>query len=164
MSKVIGIDPGPKHSGFALIDLPAPNIQATISSVDEYPNGDLVSDLEDGKWGDDLVVVIEEVVNYGKIVGREVFDTVFWTGRFYQAAVVYAGAARVPNGDIRDHFCGTRKTNDSGVRAAIIDRFGGKAQAIGLKAKQGPLYRVHGPHAWSALAMALYWEATRDVR
>jgi hypothetical protein len=37
---------------------------------------------------------------------------------------------------------------------ALLDRFGGKSQAVGLKAHKGPLYGI-SRDVWSALAIAL---------
>ena len=40
------------------------------------------------------------------------------------------------------------------IRQALIDRFGGKEKAIGLKKTPGPLYGISS-HAWAALALAI---------
>jgi hypothetical protein len=52
------------------------------------------------------------------------------------------------------------KAKDANVRQALIDRYGGKAEAIGTVKKQGPLYRVKS-HAWQALAVAVTASETK---
>ena len=101
-------------------------------------------------------LAIEMIASYGMAVGREVFETCVWIGRFMQA---HDGGARlVYRKDVKMHLCGTMKAKDANIRQAIIDLFpatgGGKTPQIGTKAKPGPLYGVSS-HAWHALAVAL---------
>jgi hypothetical protein len=99
--------------------------------------------------GDDAdVVVIEQVESYGMAVGREVFETVRWAGRFEEAArrARRPAAARA----VKLAICSSPKANDSNIRAALLDRYGGTAAG-----------RIGGPLAgivkdlWSALAIAV---------
>ena len=97
-------------------------------------------------------VVVEMVASYGMPVGREVFETVYWIGRFCQAA---GSHERIYRGEVKDHLCRSRKANDAAIRQALLDRFGpGKAKAVGLKASPGPLYGIKGDE-WAALAVAV---------
>lgn len=87
--------------------------------------------------------------------GREVFESIFWTGRFVQAWSPRP-AEGVLRSQIRAHL-GAAKGGDAVVRAALIERFGPfREQAIGTKAAPGPLYGVKAD-AWSALALAVTW-------
>ena len=89
-------------------------------------------------------------------VGREIFDTVRWAGRFEEAARP-TPVALLGRKDVVGHMCGSARANDVDVRAALIDRFGGpggKAAAVGLKASPGPLYGI-SKDVWSALAIAI---------
>ena len=102
--------------------------------------------------------VIEQVASYGMPVGEEVFETVFWSGRFAEAY----GAARVkrmPRLKVKMHLCHDSRAKDGNIRQAVIDRFGG-ASAIGKKATPGPLYGVSGD-VWAALALALTYAEAR---
>jgi hypothetical protein len=85
----------------------------------------------------------------------EVFETVYWSGRFAEAY----GAARVdrvPRLKVKLHLCHDSRAKDGNIRQAILDRFGGKDQAIGRKAAPGPLYGIAGD-VWAALALAIAW-------
>ena len=86
-------------------------------------------------------------------VGKDVFETCLWIGRFIQCA----GADRVRlvyRKDVKLHICNHPRAKDANIRAAIIDRYGGKAEAVGTKKSPGPLYAVKS-HAWAALAVAI---------
>jgi hypothetical protein len=106
--------------------------------------------------------VIEMIASYGMAVGREVFDTCRWVGRFQQqwesfhestCELVYRRAVKM-------HLCGNNTAKDANVRQALIDRFGpGKAKAIGVKAKQGPMYGITGD-VTQALALAVTFADT----
>lgn len=98
---------------------------------------------------------IEMVASYGMPVGREVFETVVWIGRFYEAWAARGGEVRlIYRKDVKMHLCHSTRANDASIRQALIDKFGGKEKAIGRKATPGPLYGIHGD-GWSALAIAL---------
>lgn len=108
-----------------------------------------------------MVLAIEEFVSsFGMAVGKEVFKTVWWAGRFYEAfescrrSDPGARAIMVPRKTAVTHICGVARANDSNVRAEIIDRFGGKIRAIGKKSTPGPLYGLKG-HEFAALAVAI---------
>jgi hypothetical protein len=96
-------------------------------------------------------IVIEQVESYGMAVGAEVFETVFWSGRFAEAARPLP-VHRIGRKAVKLHLCGTTQAKDANIRAALIDRFGGK-DAI---RKGGPLYGIHGDE-WAALAVAVTW-------
>lgn len=97
-------------------------------------------------------LIIEEIASYGMPVGREVFQTVRWSGRFEEA---YGKARYIPRLNVKMHICKSPKANDSTIRQALIDRFGpGREKAIGTKKNPGPLYGISGDQ-WAALALAL---------
>lgn len=100
--------------------------------------------------------VFEQIESFGMAVGREVFETVFWTGRLYQAAWRQTlRAERMTRREVKLHLCQSARAQDANIRAALMDRFGGE-RAKGTKANQGPLYGIKS-HEWSALAIAVTW-------
>jgi hypothetical protein len=94
-------------------------------------------------------------------VGREVFDTVRWAGRFEEAAHP-TPVALLGRKDVVTHLTGTARGNDADVRAALIDRFGGSS-AIGKKASPGPLHGI-AKDVWSALAIAVTYSDLEETR
>lgn len=147
---VIAIDPGYRESAFLHYDgtrILAHGIEA---------NEQLLADL--AASGQDAVLVIEEMQIFaGHGVGKEVFDSVFWSGRFAQAWLPRP-FDRLLRSRVRAHL-GASKGGDAAVRQALIDRFGPyREDAIGKKAAPGPLFGIKS-HEWSALAIAVtYWD------
>lgn len=108
-------------------------------------------------------VAIEQVRSYGMPVGAETFDTVHWSGRFHQCAEQNdIGVSLVPRKDVKLHLCQSPRANDATIRQALIDKFGGKAAAIGKRASPGPLYGLKAD-CWQALALGVTWWETRGT-
>lgn len=151
---VVAIDPGPVKSAVVLWD------GKLIRDFGIYENGyvlDLLTDLArniHSPWP----CAIEMIASYGMAVGAEVFETCVWIGRFMQAYSPngIAKVERVPRLVVKMHLCHTARANDSNIRTALIDRFGGKDVAIGKKNEPGPLYSVKAD-LWAALALAVTW-------
>lgn len=106
------------------------------------------------------ILVVEQVASYGMAVGKDVFETVFWSGRFCQA---WPGEwHRMPRKDVKMHLCGNNAAKDSNIACALIDRFDpmrtyGK-MGKGWKSNPGPLYGV-SKDIWAALALAItFWD------
>ena len=143
---ILGIDPGPVRSAYVIL---ADGVQTRHETVDNQElRGVLATSLY-------IPVVIEKVESFGMAVGAEVFETVFWSGRFAEAAQPRP-VHRIGRREVKLHLCGSSRAKDSNVRQALVDRFGGKDVAIGRKAAPGPLYGVSGD-VWSALAVATTW-------
>ncbi|KVP90912.1 hypothetical protein WJ95_09470 [Burkholderia ubonensis] len=120
------------------------------------PNADILEALERPSRADRLC--IEMIASYGMAVGREVFETCVWIGRFQQAWRDPDSVKLIYRRDVKLHLCGTSNAKDPNVRQAVIDLFpregGGKTPQIGTKGQPGPLYGVSS-HAWPALAVAI---------
>src|SRR5689334_10398254 len=115
------------------------------------PNPDLLSGLRRGRpWRD--LVAIEMIASYGMAVGREVFETCRWIGAFAEAC--RAPVQYVYRREVKLHLCGAPRAKDPNVRTALLDRWGGKEQAVGSKAKPGPLRGIT-KDCWAALGVAV---------
>jgi hypothetical protein len=154
MSTILAIDPGTTQSGWCLF-----NGQRVLAGG-VLENGHLLYDLQDQY--NTLVradaLAIEMIASYGMAVGKEVFETVRWIGRFQQAWHSPDAVQLVYRKDVKMHLCGTPRAKDGNIRQALIDLFpatgGGKTPQIGTKAKPGPLYGV-STHVWPALGVAV---------
>ena len=145
---ILALDPGPTESAWVLWD------GSKLEAFAKEPNDTVLARVKHVR-GNTAACVIEQVCSYGMAVGAEVFDTVFWSGRFaeaYGAEHVH----RVPRLKVKLHLCHDSRAKDGNIRQALIDRFGGKDAAIGKKASPGPLYGVSGD-CWAALALAVTW-------
>jgi hypothetical protein len=156
---IYAIDPGPERSALVVWEPCASQIVSTLTA----PNDVILDQLAKRVRSRVDHLVIEQIAAMGMAVGADVFETVFWSGRFAQAWTGYNFAMpwdRVKRHEVKMHLCRSMRAKDPNIRQAIIDRFGpGKERAIGSKARPGPLYGIHGDE-WSALAVALTWADT----
>lgn len=151
MTRILAIDPGTTQSGWVIYG------DGRVHDSGVMPNGELVTWLalrDDSR----ARLAIEMIASYGMAVGREVFETCVWIGRFKQAWHSPDAVQLVYRKDVKLHLCGTTKAKDPNVRQALIDLFaptgGGKTPQIGTKGQPGPLYGVSS-HAWPALGVAV---------
>lgn len=150
---LMAIDPGPTDSQFVTWS------GTQIMDKGHYPNwriGEIIR-----SWSaPEADVCIEMIASYGMPVGREVFETCVWIGRFIEKAKQRGYHHRlIYRQDVKLHLCKSARAKDANIRQALIDRFGGKDAAIGRKANPGPLYGVSS-HAWAALALAITFSDT----
>ena len=161
---VIGLDPGNEQS--AIVIWNGSEIQLTRL----LPNNAILSYLADwgrqgGLCGADFAsdvkrgsieiapLVIEKIASFGMPVGAEVFETVYWSGRFAEA---YGAdhVHRITRGEVKMHLCHSMRAKDGNVRQALIDRLG----APGTRKAPGVTHGV-SKDLWSALAVAVtFWD------
>lgn len=157
--RILAIDPGNEQSAWCEL------VGGKHPYASKQPNADLLERLRDGGWSGQPTLAIEMIASYGMAVGKEVFDTCLWIGRFQEAWEARGGVVRlVYRREVKLHICESPRANDANIRAALIDRYGpGKAKAIGTKKSPGPLFGIKGDE-WSALAVALTAEAALTTR
>lgn len=153
---VLAIDPGNEQSAIVAYD------GKTVEPMGIMPNEDILIWMGAVRLTD--VLAIEMIESFGMAVGKEVFETVFWTGRFCEA---FPGRfERVYRKEVKLHLCQSLRAKDGNIRQALIDRFpatgGGKTPQIGTKSDPGPLYGMKS-HMWSALAVAVTWWDTKRI-
>lgn len=155
--RILAIDPGNTESAYALIDT---RTKRPVE-IDKIPNHDLLNDrlprIRDHHGIG--VVAIEMVASYGMPVGREVFETCVWIGRFWQAniAATHLPVLLVYRRDVKLHHCHTSKAKDSNITQALIDRFALNvpSRGKGTKADPGWFYGFRAD-IWQAYALAVY--------
>jgi hypothetical protein len=103
-------------------------------------------------------LVVEMIASYGMPVGREVFETCLWIGRFVEC---WCGPfTLVYRREVKSFLCGDSKARDANIRQALLDRYGGKDKAVGKSKTPGPLHGLTGD-LWQALAVGVTWHGTR---
>lgn len=153
---ILAIDPGTEKSAFVVYH---PD-RGTVGTFGHEHNAHLLTGISKTGLADADHMAIEMVASYGMPVGREVFETCVWVGRFIQA--FGRQYTKVYRQEVKLHLCKSPRANDSNIRAALLDRFGpGKAKAVGVKKSPGPLYGISGD-IWSALAVAVTWADTHN--
>jgi len=147
--KLLAIDPGYTQSAYVVLRAGA------IADKGIVLNRELLARLRTSSGQYDHAV-IEMIACYGMAVGREVFESCVWIGRFAEA-LDYAGVpvSRMERMKVKMHLCHSAKASDSNIRTAMLDRFGpGREKAIGVKSNPGPLYGVV-QDLWAALALGI---------
>lgn len=182
--RILAIDPGPDTSGWVLYDS---DEHAVIASNSDERNGFLERWITIIQMGDtptddsDIYsfdkLVIEDIQNYGKVVGTDIFDSLKWIGQFSRAwkgddNKNPDGAVLIKRNIVKLNLCGgniytnpvtgaTSAVSKSTIRHAVMERFsatgGGARPVIGTKKSPGPLYGME-KHAFDALALALTYK------
>lgn len=154
---LLAIDPGNEESALLLYD----TVTSTPVQWAKLPNAEALRWI-DQRLGKGLFptadeLAIEMVASYGMAVGASIFATCVWSGRFLERWALHSGerpAHCVYRSEVKTHLCHSMRAKDANIRQALLDRWGGKEQAVGRKASPGPLYGIAGD-CWSALAVAV---------
>ncbi len=148
---LLAIDPGTIKSGIALLD---PGDYRPVASG-KIPNHEVYDWID---RSDVRLVIIEMVASYGMSVGREVFETCVWIGRFQEYAtqrdkswdIIYRQEEKMA-------ICHSPNANDSTIRQGLIDRFcslGTTNHGKGTKKNPGWFYGFKAD-AWQAYAVGV---------
>jgi len=150
--RILAIDPGNVQSAYVLYE------EGEILAFDKTSNKVIleVRMTEIMECVGPTELAIEMIASYGMAVGKTVFDTCVWIGRFIQKwspspySLVYRS-------EVKMHLCKSMRAKDGNIRQALIDCYpatgGGKLPQVGTKKQPGPLYGISGD-VWSALAVA----------
>lgn len=141
MSDILAIDPGTAESGWCRYR------DGRVIASGVMPNEQMRDEI---RYGTTAVLAIEMIASYGMAVGREVFETCVWIGRFVECFPRPSDVRLVYRKDVKMHLCGTPRAKDANIRQALLDLVGPQ----GTKAAPGPTYGVKS-HAWAALAVAV---------
>ena len=156
---LLGLDPGPEHSGLVLYDIT--NTPFVVAAQSRIAWADVRTWVREHR---PYRVVCErtqagppstQVVRTTEVIGRcmELCDQ------------LDQPAAFIPRRDVLQALgCATKGNKDALVRQALIELHGGdKARALGDRRKPGPLYGVTS-HAWAALAIAVTYNIQNGGR
>ena len=152
---VLAIDPGNIESAYVLMDEHYKPLK-----FGKVPNADMriiITELETENFlkgfssGGQIITAIEMVASYGMAVGKEVFETCVWIGRFTELATRYTYIYRK---DVKMNLCGQTRAKDSNIRQALIDRFAKHdlKNGKGTKGNQDFFYGFKAD-IWSAYAV-----------
>lgn len=172
---ILAIDPGEKQSAWVAYDYFTHRPLASAKEENEIIR-ERIRNLDFGIGVIPAYLVIERVAGYGRPVGDEMFETVYWSGKFSEAWEVRGFVCeRVLRKEVKLVLLGNtnQKNPDGPIRQALIDQFGGQDVAIGkppiLKGKKkrpdtrGPLWDVV-KDIWAALAVAVTFADRRGLR
>lgn len=156
---MLAIDPGNISSAWCEYDFA--NGEAKFGKVN---NQELRYMIRNGRFDHCETVVIEMVACYGMAVGKEVFETCVWIGRFEE--IIFAQPNMLPTlmyrQSVKIHLCNSVKAKDSNIIQVVADRYGGIKNCKGTKKNPGPLYGI-AADMWQALALAITYAETKQL-
>lgn len=157
--EIFAIDPGNFKSAFCRID--AETLRPL--EFDILANDDLRQLILDRHFQENDLAVIERVASYGMAVGREVFETCEWVGRFEEILIrkLYIPPAKLYRIEEKKHICHSQKANDATIRRALIDRFATHDLKNGRGTKVSPdWFYGFKKDIWAAYAVGLTYIET----
>lgn len=160
--KILAIDPGSTESGWCVIDVGS----RQTWRFHKTPNTELREQIRRGDFDDCRHIVIEMVASYGMAVGKEVFETCVWIGRFDEMfPPPLCRVELIYRREVKLHHCHSSKAKDSNVRQALVDRFAPGQPNYGKGTKAEPGW-FHGfrDDIWQAYALAVYAADLKESR
>ena len=157
---VMAIDPGCTESAYVIWD------GETVLDKAKLDNGHFLREIRSTRYHRVHYVAIEQIRSYGMAVGADVFDTVFWSGRFAEAFQVYPIAWElIPRRTVKMHLCHNNAAKDANIVQALRDRFAYGQPNYGKGSKKEPGF-FYGFKAdiWQAFALAVtYWDQLKEA-
>lgn len=151
---VLAIDPGPVYSAYCVVD--ADTMKPL--EFDKVKNETLREYINEFSFEREDRAVIEMIQSFGMAVGKDVFDTLVWVGRFAEQLDErsFQPTAFVLRKEEKLHICGSVKAKDTNIRHALIDRFCSHdfTQGKGTKANPDWFYGFKAD-VWMAYAVAI---------
>ena len=159
MRKVIAIDPGSEESGYVIVEKDSYRVLNKGKKPNEEVLGILIRTLFEASESLEEMpeVAIEMVASYGMPVGKEVFETCVWIGRFIEVCNGFpVRLERIYRAEEKLAICKSPKANDATIRRALADRFayGEPNYGKGTKKKPGWFYGFSAD-VWQAYAVAV---------
>ena len=144
---ILAIDPGNIESAYCIIE------KETYKPIEfgKIDNQQMLKQI--GLFENIECIVIEKVASYGMAVGKEVFDTCEWYGRFIQKYCDTNNSQTIEyvfRKEVKINLCNSMKAKDSNIRQSLIDRFG----VVGIKKNPGWFYGFK-KDIWSAYAVGI---------
>lgn len=159
---IFAIDPGNTESAYVEID-----DDYKLYGMGKVPNDEALSTMTHRlEKNRSFIVVIERIASYGKAVGKDVFQTCEWIGRFAQrAADCGCKVDYIYRKEEKLNLCNSTVAKDTNVRMALIERFAHHDFKSGKGTKKNPdvFYGV-SKDVWSAVAVGVtYIDKSKGV-
>ena len=157
---IFAIDPGNTESGYAVIRMPDFKL-LKFGKVKNEELMQLIPPIAESVDG----FAIEMVACYGMPVGKDVFETCVWIGRFIQRARPYKQHNYIYRKEEKMCLCGSLKAKDSNIKQALINRYAKHDFKTGKGVKKNPdtFYGV-AKDAWQAIAVGVtYYEKKEGI-
>lgn len=152
---IFAIDPGNEFSAYVLLDDDLKPVE-----FEKCTNEQVMNKINDLFLVRNIKcdVAIEMVASYGLAVGKTVFDTCVWIGRFYEVIKRYNNddPTFIYRKDEKMCLCHSMKAKDTNIVQALVDRFAPNTpnKGKGTKKDKGFFYGFK-KDIWQAMAVAV---------
>ena len=152
---IFAIDPGNIQSAYCVID--EDQDEYIFLDFGKLPNKDAMNKMLFFLTNNSVdAVVIERIASYGMAVGREVFETCEWIGRFAQEAEKITDVEYIYRREEKMTICGDMRAKDANIRMALIDRFAKFDFKAGKGTKKNPdVFYGMAADMWAACAVGV---------
>lgn len=150
--KILAIDPGNTYSAYCIVD------SKTLVPIEHAKlDNEALREVMQTEQDDYNSVVIERVASYGMAVGREVFETCEWIGRYTELALqLNKPTDYVYRQEEKLHICHDSRAKDANIRRALIDRFAAHDLKNGKGTQANPdWFFGFKADEWSSYAVAI---------
>lgn len=153
MGKILAIDPGNIESGFVIAEYDERDITRVIR-VGKLENHEIMQIIAESEKID---FVIEMIAGMGMTVGKEVFDTCVWIGRFWERALTrdFREMQYIYRREEKLCLCASPRAKDANIRQALADRYAPGQPNFGKGTKKQPgFFFGFSSDMWAAMAVA----------
>lgn len=148
---ILAIDPGNEMSAFVFL-----SNHYKIANKGKFANAQVLDIIKNNRGLCDTVV-IERIASYGMPVGKTVFETCEWVGRFTQVAI--ANRYKVDyiyRQEEKMALCHDARAGDANIHRALIDRFAKHDFRTGKGTKSNPdTFYGFAKDEWAAMAVGV---------
>lgn len=152
---ILAIDPGNVESAYVLVEDDLSRV-VEKGKVENFELVDIILRIKDEHSSLEHIA-IEMIASYGMAVGKTVFETCVWIGRFIQLIRIEFGveADLIYRSEEKMCLCHSMKAKDSNIRQALVDIYAPNTPNGGKGTKKSPGY-FYGfkSDIYSALAVA----------
>jgi hypothetical protein len=156
---ILAIDPGTFESAYVIMGEGLKPIE--FGKVENKKLLKLIQNIKDKPYQVDHLAM-EMVASYGMAVGKDVFETCVWIGKFIQTANgKIPNIKRIYRKEVKMNLCHTMKANDSNIRQALVDRFAYGVSNYGKGKKDSPgWFYGFAADVWQAYAVGVTYYDT----
>ena len=149
--RILSIDPANSLSAFAITEYKDTLNIIKKGKIDNCEMREIVLKEEYD------ILVIEGMQNFNNVVGKTVFETCYWIGRFIELGLSRKKEYYIMyRTDVKLNLCKSRRSKDKDIRRALIERFATFDFKNGKGVKKTPdIFYGVSADVWSALAIGI---------
>lgn len=154
--KILAIDPGNVRSGYVLAEYDEAEIRRVLR-VGKVENAEMMQIISEIAESAETDFAIEMIAGMGMTVGKEVFDTCVWIGRFWERALTrnFRAMQYIYRREEKLCLCGSARAKDANIRQALVDRYAPGQPNYGKGTKKLPgFFFGFSADMWAAMAVS----------